>query len=66
MNELIVLDQLERVKGLAKNKLLSSHLKNKELYDLLYNALSFDRKFNVKKFSIPNPKPAPGLLQDQV
>ena len=57
--ELVTLDQLERLKGAAKNKLLSSRLDCQELKDLIYNALSFDRKFHVKKFHLPEPQLLP-------
>jgi DNA ligase-1 len=54
MNELDILEQLERVKGL-KNKglVLSKNLNNKEFNILVTYTLSFAKKFYIKKFNIP-------------
>lgn len=53
MNELDILDQLENTPGLkAKTALLEQHKDNAQLVDLLDAALSFKRKYFIKKFEI--------------
>jgi DNA ligase-1 len=59
MSALVTLDQLERVKGAKKKELLSKRSDDQELRDLLYQALSFERKFHIKKFSIAETQELP-------
>lgn len=54
MNELDILEQLERVKGLTNKKLvLSKNVEHAAFGDLVTYALSFAKKFYVKKFDMP-------------
>lgn len=56
MNALDILDQLEAAKGpKAKGAILLANNSNKELNELLDAAMNFDRRFYVKKFSVPSP-----------
>lgn len=56
MNELDILEQLERLKGMTDKKfVLSRNVEHKEFNELVTYALSFAKKFYVKKFEIPSP-----------
>lgn len=55
MNVLDILEQLESAKGSkAKGAILKANSSDKQLIELLDAAMNFDRKFYIKKFTLPS------------
>lgn len=52
MSALSILDQVENATGKSKQDILSKHVDNVELQQLLDAALNFNRKFHIKKFDV--------------